>query len=34
VRDAIILLAGSIIGLPLGYYLRHTLSRRRRRYYV
>lgn len=33
-RDAIILLAGSIIGLPIGYWLRHMLSRSRRRYYV
>ena len=33
-RDAIILVVGAIIGMPLGYWLRHMLSRRRRRYYV
>jgi hypothetical protein len=34
VRDAIILLTGSIIGLPIGYWLRALRSARRRRYYV
>jgi hypothetical protein len=27
-------IAGALAGAPLGYYLRHLQSRRRRRYYV